>query len=130
MAATQITTYKNYIGGQWVDANEGATYAVQNPATEEDVALVPDAVATYEEAVRATLGELAERYPEGTRGEVCILVEGAPEPRSDPREIDAAIRRHLQSGLSARDVAATVAAEYGARKSAVYRRVQELNRRP
>ena len=32
MAATQITTHKNYIGGQWVDSVTGRTYQVHNPA--------------------------------------------------------------------------------------------------
>ncbi|HCL25220.1 MAG: aldehyde dehydrogenase family protein [SAR202 cluster bacterium] len=32
MAATQITTYKNYIGGQWVESVTGKTYPVHNPA--------------------------------------------------------------------------------------------------
>ena len=32
MAATQITTHKNYIGGQWVEFVTGRTYQVHNPA--------------------------------------------------------------------------------------------------
>ena len=32
MAATQITTHKNYIGGQWVESVTGRTYQVHNPA--------------------------------------------------------------------------------------------------
>ena len=32
MAATQITTHKNYIDGQWVESVTGRTYQVHNPA--------------------------------------------------------------------------------------------------
>jgi acyl-CoA reductase-like NAD-dependent aldehyde dehydrogenase len=32
MAATQITTHKNYIGGQWIESVTGRTYQVHNPA--------------------------------------------------------------------------------------------------
>ena len=40
-----MKTWQMYVGGRWVDAEGGATYAVQNPATEDGVALVPDASA-------------------------------------------------------------------------------------
>ena len=49
-----MKTWQMYIGGKWIDAEGGATYAVPNPATEEGVALVPDAsVADVERAVAA-----------------------------------------------------------------------------
>ena len=32
MAATHITTHKNYIGGEWVESVTGRTYPVHNPA--------------------------------------------------------------------------------------------------
>ena len=35
--------YRNYIEGKWTDAASGETYALPNPATEETVAIVPDA---------------------------------------------------------------------------------------
>ena len=37
MAATQITTHKNYIGGQWVESVTGRTYEVHNPARTDQV---------------------------------------------------------------------------------------------
>ena len=40
-AATEVTHYKNYIGGEWVDAASGDTFDVINPATEEVFATVP-----------------------------------------------------------------------------------------
>ncbi|MDA1128981.1 MAG: aldehyde dehydrogenase family protein [Chloroflexi bacterium] len=37
MAATQITTHKNYIGGQWVESITGRTYQVHNPARTDQI---------------------------------------------------------------------------------------------
>ena len=33
MASTEVATYKNYIGGQWVGAESGNTYPIYNPAS-------------------------------------------------------------------------------------------------
>jgi acyl-CoA reductase-like NAD-dependent aldehyde dehydrogenase len=38
-----VKHYKNYIGGDWVDAVSGETFEVVNPATEEVIATVPKA---------------------------------------------------------------------------------------
>ena len=37
---THMNTYKQYIGGEWVDASSGGTWDVVNPATEEVVQTV------------------------------------------------------------------------------------------
>lgn len=37
MAATQVITHQNYIGGQWVDSVTGRTYQVHNPARTDQV---------------------------------------------------------------------------------------------
>jgi len=39
---TQIRHYKNYIGGEWVDAESGETFEIVNPATEDVIATVPN----------------------------------------------------------------------------------------
>jgi acyl-CoA reductase-like NAD-dependent aldehyde dehydrogenase len=38
---TEVQSYKNYIGGEWVDAASGETFDITNPATEEVFATVP-----------------------------------------------------------------------------------------
>lgn len=64
----------------------------------------------HEEAVRGTLSELAERFAEGARGEVTVVVEGAgPDAPASDEDIDAAVRAGLDAGGSPRDVAADVA---------------------
>jgi acyl-CoA reductase-like NAD-dependent aldehyde dehydrogenase len=37
----KMQEYKMWIGGQWVKSESGATYTVMNPATEEEIAIVP-----------------------------------------------------------------------------------------
>jgi len=37
----EVRHYRNYIGGEWVDAAAGGTFDVINPATEETIATVP-----------------------------------------------------------------------------------------
>ena len=39
--ATTVTSYKNLVGGEWVDAARGETMEVLNPATGEAIAEVP-----------------------------------------------------------------------------------------
>src|SRR5580700_9229068 len=40
-AAPKVTTYQQYIDGEWVDAQSGETFEVENPSTEENCAIVP-----------------------------------------------------------------------------------------
>jgi aldehyde dehydrogenase (NAD+) len=37
----EVSTYQQYIDGEWIGADGGATFEVQNPSTEEVVALAP-----------------------------------------------------------------------------------------
>ncbi|HME71075.1 MAG TPA: aldehyde dehydrogenase family protein [Myxococcota bacterium] len=48
-----IRTWRLFVDGKWTEAASGATYAVPNPATEETVALAPDA--GREDVARALL---------------------------------------------------------------------------
>ncbi|MGV2910645.1 aldehyde dehydrogenase family protein, partial [Bacillus safensis] len=41
MAKTTVKTLKNYIGGEWVDAETSQTEPVYNPATGKIIAEVP-----------------------------------------------------------------------------------------
>src|SRR5947209_5569788 len=43
VATATSTTYKNFIGGEWRDAISSKTFEVENPATLETIATVPDA---------------------------------------------------------------------------------------
>jgi len=108
----------------------GATLALlaEHLGGERRACVARELTKVHEEAVRGTLAELAAQFAEGARGEVCLVVEGAPERVVEQATVDAAIQAELQAGTSARDTASAVAAAYSVRKSAVYSRVLELMR--
>jgi aldehyde dehydrogenase (NAD+) len=62
MAADQVTTYRNYVGGEWVDSVSGQTYPITSPASRHTVlgkfqASVPeDALKAVEAAKKALAG--------------------------------------------------------------------------
>ena len=66
MSAT-TTTYKNFVGGKWVDAGSGETMEVINPATGETIAEVPrcsaEDVDRAVEAANAALPEWLDATP-------------------------------------------------------------------
>jgi 16S rRNA (cytidine1402-2'-O)-methyltransferase len=76
----------------------------------------------HEEAVRGTLSELSRHFADGARGEVTIVVEGAPEAdvRLPPERLRERVRALLAGGASARDAAAQVSQETGAPRREVY----------
>jgi 16S rRNA (cytidine1402-2'-O)-methyltransferase len=78
----------------------------------------------HEEVVRGTAAELAARYAdEPPRGEVVLVVGGAP-PRGelDPAAVDA-VRRLVEAGARARAAAGVVGELTGAPANALYRAV-------
>src|ERR687888_72860 len=60
--ATATQTFKNFIDGEWVDAAEGRTDAIINPATGEEIAQAPSSTdADVDRAVKAArAAEIAE----------------------------------------------------------------------
>ncbi|HVH05182.1 MAG TPA: rRNA (cytidine-2'-O-)-methyltransferase, partial [Myxococcota bacterium] len=75
----------------------------------------------HETFERGALGELAERFADGTRGEVTIVIEGAPPPAApDVAELASALRAALAAGQSARDAARDLAAAYGVPRREAY----------
>ncbi|GGU85917.1 ribosomal RNA small subunit methyltransferase I [Streptomyces albospinus] len=78
---------------------------------------------TYEEVRRGPLGELAPWAAEGVRGEITVVVEGAPE--SGPQELDAAelvrrVRVREEAGERRKEAIAAVAAAAGIPKREVF----------
>jgi 16S rRNA (cytidine1402-2'-O)-methyltransferase len=78
----------------------------------------------HEEIVRGSAAELAERYGrEEARGEVVLVVGGAPEPSGvDPAAVEA-VRALVESGARAKVAAKVVAELTGAPANALYRAV-------
>ena len=56
MATTETHTFKNYIGGEWVDAAGTETFESTNPATGETIGAFP----------RSTEGDVARPTPRRT----------------------------------------------------------------
>ncbi|MDX3572366.1 16S rRNA (cytidine(1402)-2'-O)-methyltransferase [Streptomyces sp. ID05-47C] len=78
---------------------------------------------TYEEVRRGPLGELAEWAAEGVRGEITVVVTGAPERA--PGELDAAelvrrVRVREEAGERRKEAIAAVATEAGVPKREVF----------
>ncbi|MGV4984112.1 16S rRNA (cytidine(1402)-2'-O)-methyltransferase [Streptomyces sp. NPDC001709] len=78
---------------------------------------------TYEEVRRGPLAELAQWAAEGVRGEITVVVEGAPE--SGPEELDAQelvrrVRVREEAGERRKEAIAAVAVEAGVPKRVVF----------
>jgi 16S rRNA (cytidine1402-2'-O)-methyltransferase len=76
----------------------------------------------HEELARGTLAELATRFAAAPRGEITIVVEGAPPEAktTSPDALRERVRALLAAGGSARDVAIRLARETGAPRRAIY----------
>ena len=90
------------------------------------VAVCRELTKVHEEVVRGTAAELAERYAsEAPRGEVVLVIGGAPpRPGPDPAAVDA-VRRLVEAGAKARVAARVVAELTGAPANALYKEVAE-----
>jgi 16S rRNA (cytidine1402-2'-O)-methyltransferase len=90
------------------------------------VAVCRELTKVHEEVVRGTAESLAARYAdEPPRGEVVLVIGGAP-PRSglDPAAVDA-VRRLVEAGARRRTAASVVSELTGAPANALYRAVGE-----
>jgi len=80
----------------------------------------------FEDVKRGTLAELAQYYEESPpRGEVVIVIAGAPAALADEGAARERARALRAGGLSARDVARALVAEQGITRNAAYRLAQE-----
>jgi acyl-CoA reductase-like NAD-dependent aldehyde dehydrogenase len=69
MATETAAAYKNFVGGEWVDAVEGGTMEVINPATGDKIAEVPrGTIADVNRAVEAA-GRALPEWLDSTPGE-------------------------------------------------------------
>ncbi|HEX2675631.1 MAG TPA: 16S rRNA (cytidine(1402)-2'-O)-methyltransferase [Polyangiales bacterium] len=103
---------------------------------ERQIAVCRELTKLHEEVARGSAAELAERFADGARGEITIVIAGrsgslaadgcgAEDPAAlDPEALDARIRERLQAGCSARDVVAELQGSCSLPRQALYARVQ------
>lgn len=91
------------------------------------IAVVRELTKIHEEAVRTTLSEAAKRCKEEPfRGEIVLVVEGAPAPETAPCTLEEAVamaREKLAQGLAPSDAAREAAQESGLAKRDIYRAI-------
>ncbi|RLL67267.1 16S rRNA (cytidine(1402)-2'-O)-methyltransferase [Streptomyces sp. Z26] len=93
---------------------------------ERRAAVCRELTKTYEEVRRAPLGELAEWAAEGVRGEITVVVAGAPEPGpygaedGGPAELARRVAVREEAGERRKDAIAAVAREAGVPKRDVF----------
>ncbi|MGI5376060.1 16S rRNA (cytidine(1402)-2'-O)-methyltransferase [Streptomyces sp. CA-251387] len=90
---------------------------------ERRAAVCRELTKTYEEVKRGGLGELAAWAAQGVRGEITVVVEGAPEKGAE--EVDAGelvrrVRVREEAGERRKEAIAAVAAEAGVPKREVF----------
>jgi 16S rRNA (cytidine1402-2'-O)-methyltransferase len=88
-------------------------------------ALARELTKVHEEIVRSTLSQLAERFADGARGEVTLVVAGgagavAKGLPSEPEPLEAELDRRLAAGEAPSAIAREVAKARGLRRSDVY----------
>ena len=90
---------------------------------ERPVAVCRELTKVHEEVVRGTAAELAERYAEADpRGEVVLVVGGAPPSEGPSDAAVDAVRRLVEAGAKPRAAAAVVAELTGVPANALYRK--------
>jgi 16S rRNA (cytidine1402-2'-O)-methyltransferase len=74
----------------------------------------------HEEVVRGSAAELAERFADGARGEICVVVEGAAAVASSLPDGIAQVAALVVTGTSLKDAAAEVAEITGLSRRELY----------
>jgi 16S rRNA (cytidine1402-2'-O)-methyltransferase len=94
-------------------------------------ALCRELTKLHEEIRRGALGELRDGVVDGVRGELTLVVAGAPIPEPlavDEDEVVDEVAALVEEGLSTRDAVARVAQERGMRRRDLYATVTERRR--
>ncbi|MFF4032234.1 16S rRNA (cytidine(1402)-2'-O)-methyltransferase [Streptomyces sviceus] len=90
---------------------------------ERRAAVCRELTKTYEEVKRGELGALAEWAADGVRGEITVVVEGAPEKGAgeiDAEELVRRVRVREEAGERRKEAIAAVAVEAGVPKRVVF----------
>ncbi len=94
--------------------------------------IVREATKLHEEIAEGSLGELAERFAEGARGEFVVVVQGGTAEKASTREaavsvgVDDLLRWAMAQGMSPERAAREVASLTGRPRNPLTRRAREL----
>lgn len=95
-------------------------------AGDRQVAIARELTKQFEEVKRGTVAEVIEYYRDTPpRGEVVIVVDGAPAPVTGPDAMREAARGMKEGGASAREVTQRLVNEFGASRNVAYRLAHE-----
>lgn len=95
---------------------------------ERRAAVARELTKLYEQVHRGSLGELAEWAAGGVRGELVIVVEGAPEPVADADDALGSVLERVGAGQRLAEAAAAVAAETGLPRRELYQAALQARR--
>ncbi|WP_100365898.1 16S rRNA (cytidine(1402)-2'-O)-methyltransferase [Diaminobutyricimonas aerilata] len=84
------------------------------------VAVCRELTKLHEEVVRGTAAEVAERFADGARGEIVLVVEGAGAVTTDPADAVERVLGLVAGGARLKEAAADVAAETGLGRRDLY----------
>jgi 16S rRNA (cytidine1402-2'-O)-methyltransferase len=87
---------------------------------ERPAAVCRELTKLHEEVARGSLGELAERFADGARGEIAIVVGGAPERAADLPAAVAEVLALVAAGERLKEASAQVAAATGLGRRELY----------
>ncbi len=105
----------------------GTLEALREVLGDRPAAVARELTKVHEEVVRAPLGELAQHFADGARGEVTVVVGGGePEPALDGEALDAQIASRLAEGQGAKEIASDLAPLAGLSRRTVYARALAL----
>lgn len=83
---------------------------------------------TFEEVRRGGLAELAEWAAEGARGEITVVISGAPVAEADPVAAVAEVQQLIEAGARLKPAVAEVAERSGIARNALYQAVLTARR--
>jgi 16S rRNA (cytidine1402-2'-O)-methyltransferase len=93
------------------------------------IAIVRELTKIYEEVILTTLPEAAQRFGEGgLKGEIVLIIEGAPEPETDTVTLEAAAelaKAKIGQGVPLNEAAKLLAKQTGHKKGDIYKLLQQ-----
>ncbi len=96
---------------------------------ERNIAIVREITKVYEQVIRTTLSEAVRTIEtDPVKGEIVLIVEGAPQPIQTDMTLDDAVEAALskiKEGFSASDAAKAAAKETGLKKGDIYKALTE-----